>query len=88
VFALYAGLTPDRPASAQDVKFYAQRVGITDFPVLADSMGAFAGSTPMTQRRHPELCALTPDMRILSCAVGHGAYRRLLDDIRRHSAQN
>ena len=72
----------------EEVKRYAKRVGITDFPVLADANGAYASVTPMTQRRHPELCAIAPDMRIISCTAGHKSYERLMEDIRRHIAQN
>ena len=80
-------MTPRQPASKEDVKFYAKRLKITDFPVLADGVRAYAKVTPMTQRRHPELCAVAPDMRIISCGVGHRAYKRLMKDIRTHIAK-
>ena len=70
------------------MKRYAKRVGITEFPVLADANGAYASVTPMTQRRHPELCAIAPDMRIISCAAGHKSYKKLMADIRGHIAEN
>ena len=69
------------------MKRYAKRAGITEFPVLRDGVGAYKRVTPMTQRRHPELCAIGPDMRIISCSAGHKSYKRLLDDIRAHIAK-
>jgi len=80
-------MTPKKAASLEEVKRYAKRAGITDFPVLIDGIGAYASVTPMTQRRHPELCAIAPDMRIISCGAGHKSYKRLMDDIRGHIAQ-
>ena len=41
----------------------------------------------MTQRRHPELCAVGPDMRIISCSAGHTSYKRLMGDIKDHIAK-
>ena len=81
MFALY-GMTPKKPATLDEVKRYVKRAGITDFPVLTDAVGAYASVTPMTQRRHPELCAIGPDMRIISCGAGHKSYKRLMKDIR------
>jgi hypothetical protein len=66
----------------EEVKRYAKRVGITEFPVLADGGGKYASVTPMTQKRHPELCAVGPDMRIISCTAGHKSYKKLMEDIR------
>jgi hypothetical protein len=69
-----------------EVKRYAKRAGITDFPVFIDGIGAYKSVTPMTQRTHLELCAIGPDMRILNCASGHKSYERLMGDIRTHIA--
>ncbi len=80
-------MRPNKPATLQEVKRYVKRAGITDFPVLTDAGGAYARVTPMTQRRHPELCAIGPDMRIISCGAGHNSYKRLLSDIRAHIAK-
>ena len=61
-------------------------LGITDFPVLADGSETFKALTPMTQEVHPEMCALTPDMKILSCYSGHGSgVEAALQDIRDHA---
>ena len=87
MFALYGGMTPKKPATLPEIQRYAERAGITDFPVLIDGNGAYASVTPMTQRRHPEMCAIGPDMRIISCGAGHKSYKKLMDDIRGHIAQ-
>jgi len=60
-------------------------LGITEFPVLADAQTLFASVTPMTQQVHPEMCALAPDMTIISCYSGHGGYEGALNDIRAHA---
>ena len=60
-------------------------LGITEFPVLADAQSTFASLTPMTQQVHPEMCALTPDLKIISCYSGHGGYEGALQDIRNHA---
>ena len=52
---------------------------------MADSDFGMAGHTPMTQMVHPEICALAPDMTILSCHSGHGGYLDALDTIRDHA---
>ena len=80
-------MSPGKSASVEEVKRYAKRAGITDFPVLIDAVRAYASVTPMTQKRHPELCAIGPDMRIISCGSGHKAYKRLMGDIRTHIAK-
>lgn len=86
VFALYQGGNK-QPATQQDVKIYAQQLGITQFPVLADGVGAFAGTTPMTQLAHPEMCAVAPDMTLISCGSGHKGYLQRLQDIKAHAAK-
>ena len=87
MFALYEGGSK-QPATSEDVAIYAQQLGITQFPVLADGVGAFKSVTPMTQLKHPEMCAITPDMRIISCASGHTSHFQLMNDIRAHIAGN
>lgn len=69
---------------------YANQVGITSFPVLADNANNFANATPMTQLRHPEMCAVSPELRIISCHSGHshndhGGYLDAMDAIRSHA---
>jgi hypothetical protein len=39
----------------------------------------------MTQEVHPEMCALSPDLEIISCYYGHGGYEDALQDIRDHA---
>ena len=39
----------------------------------------------MTQEVHPEMCAVSPEMRIISCYSGHGGYVNALNDIRAHA---
>ena len=91
VFALYAGTNGD-PAQASDSEIYANHLltkGWTknsELPVLADGTRSLVGVTPMTQNVHPELCALTPDMSIISCYFGHGKIDLALEDIRAHAA--
>ncbi len=84
LFALYEG-GAGGPATADDCAAYAEDMGSPDFPVFADGDKQIAEHTPMTQERHPEMCALTPDMSIISCHVGHGAYVDALDAIRDHA---
>ena len=40
----------------------------------------------MTQNAHPELCAFTPDLEIISCYAGHGKIELAMQDIRDHAA--
>ncbi len=84
VFALYENGS-HKPPTQQDVQIYAQQVGITEFPVLADSAGAFANATPMTQNAHPEVCAIAPDMTIISCGAGHKSFTSRLNDIKAYA---
>ena len=84
LFALYEGGSGN-PATAEDVEAYARQVGITTFPVFADGGSNYANATPMTQLRHPEMCAVSPEMRIISCYHGHGGYEAALNDIRVHA---
>ena len=39
----------------------------------------------MDQKSHPQMCAFTPEMEILSCYGGHGGYEEALDAIRDHA---
>ena len=84
LFALYEGMTGNA-ATAEDAEAYALQVGITTFPVFADGAGNYANATPMTQMRRPEMCAVSPEMRIISCYHGHGGYQSALSDIRAHA---
>jgi len=84
VFALYENGS-HKPPTKEDVQIYAQQVGITQFPVLADAAGAFAAATPMTQQSHPEVCAIGPDMRIISCGSGHNSFQSRLNDIKAYA---
>ena len=84
VFALYENGS-HQPPTPLDAQIYAQQVGITQFPVLADAFGAFAGATPMTQQTHPEVCAVGPDMRIISCGSGHSSFQARLNDIKAYA---
>ncbi|MAA80306.1 MAG: hypothetical protein CL916_13715 [Deltaproteobacteria bacterium] len=84
MFALYEG-SGGNPAVAEDVIAYHERIGEPTFPVLADGSGLLAGSTPMTQEHHPEMCALTPEFEIISCYKGHGGYEQALADIKAHA---
>jgi len=81
MFALYEGGSGN-PATANDCAGYADTIGNPSFPVFADGSFQIVGTTPMTQLSHPELCALSPEMEILSCHVGHNSYMDALDTIR------
>ena len=84
IFAIYEG-TGGNPANSADSQAFAADLGITEFPVMADGRFGLANVTPMTQQTHPEMCALAPDLTILSCYSGHGGYENALDDIRAHA---
>lgn len=86
MFALNAGSTGG-PATSAECADYAETIGAVDFPVMADNDRLIAGATPLNQQTHPEMCALGPDMTILSCYTGHGSYLTALDDIREHAAR-
>ncbi len=64
---------------------YASEVGAQNFPVFADPGRAYANATPMTQAKHPEMCALAPDMTIIQCFDGHGAHFNALAAIKQHA---
>ena len=91
IFALYAG-TSGAPATTVDCTAYANQlltkgwVTTSDLPILADGTHTLATITPMTQATHPELCALTPELSIISCYAGHGKIDYALEDIRAHAA--
>lgn len=53
--------------------------------MFADGEQSMVDATPMTQATHPEMCALAPDMTIISCDDGHNGYKNMLDDIREHA---
>lgn len=86
MFAIYEGTTGAK-ATAADAVAYARYLGITDFPVMADGDLNFVAVTPMTQESHPEVCAIAPDLRVISCYSGHGSYETALDDIRRRAGK-
>lgn len=69
----------------EDAISYHERIGAPSFPIFADGTGKLAGATPMTQQVHPEMCALTPELEIISCYNGHGGYEQALDDITVHA---
>ena len=52
---------------------------------MADEFEATAAVSPIELDHHPEMCAIAPDMTILGCYTGHGAYEYGLDDIRNHA---
>ena len=65
---------------------YSQEVGIgQSFPVLADNNYAFGTNTPMTNNVHPEMCAVSPQMRIIGCYSGHGSHFDAMDAVRTHA---
>ena len=39
----------------------------------------------MTQEYHPEMCALAPELEVISCYRGHGGYEQALEDIKSHA---
>ena len=84
LFAIYEGGGGD-PATASDCEAYAETIGSPSFPVFADGTFQIAGVTPMTQNTHPEMCALSPDLEVISCYSGHGGYFNALDDIKSHA---
>ena len=84
LFALYEGGSGN-PAVFEDCESYSETIGSPNFPVFADGTGKIKGATPMTQNTHPEMCALTPEMEIISCYSGHGGYQGALDDIKAHA---
>ena len=86
IFALYEGAS-GYPATEDDCDSYADIIGNPDFPVMADGDKLLAAHTPMTQDRHPEMCALAPDMTIISCYAGHGGYDQALDAIMAHAGR-
>jgi hypothetical protein len=81
---LYEG-NSGNPAVKEDCEAYAETIGSPSFPVFADGSYAITAATPMTNITHPEMCALTPEMEIISCYSGHGSYENALDDIRAHA---
>ena len=91
IFSLYEA-TSGAPPTAVDSAAYANQllahgwVETNDLPVLADGTYTLATLTPMTQNAHPELCAVTPELMIISCYTGHGTIHTALEDIRAHAA--
>ena len=83
LFALFEGGSGN-PATADDCAAYAETINNPSFPVFADSNYLVKNATPM-RNGHPEMCALTPDMEIISCYAGHNAYENCLDDIKEHA---
>lgn len=84
LFAIYEGGSGN-PATPNDCALYAQAIGAQSFPVFADGSRTIANNTPMTQNTHPEMCALAPDMTIISCYSGHGAHNQAFAAIRTHA---
>jgi len=84
LFALYEG-GAGGPATTEDCAAYAENIGDPDFPVFADGDKQISEHTPMTQERHPEMCALAPDMTIITCFAGHESYGDALQAIRDHA---
>jgi hypothetical protein len=90
MFALYEG-TSGNPAQAVDCTAYSNQLlskgwtNTTELPIFADGTRTLANITPMTQNAHPELCALTPELAIISCYAGHGKIENALQDIRVHA---
>ena len=52
---------------------------------MADEFQNAVAATPMSLETFPEMCALGPDMDIISCYAGHGHQDEALNDIRRHA---
>ena len=73
------------PATGDDCESYAEEIGSPSFPVFADGTRQIANATPLTQNTHPEVCALTPDLEIISCYSGHNKYQVALNDIKVHA---
>lgn len=84
IFTLYEG-TSGGPANYNDIVTYHEVIGAPDFPILADGEDLLPDRTPMNGRTHPEMCALAPDMTIISCYSGHGGYESAMDDIKAHA---
>ena len=84
IFTLYEG-TSGGPANYNDIVSYHQTIGEPDFPILADGEGLLPDRTPMSGRVHPEICAIAPDMSIISCDSGHGGFQVAMDDIEDHA---
>ena len=84
LFALYAGSSGDT-ATANDCASYANTIGAEDFPVFADDARRIAQNTPMDQKSHPQICAISDEMVILECFSGHNTYEATLDKIREHA---
>ena len=42
------------------------------------------GATPM-ELGHPQVCALSDELEIISCYDGHGSYELALEDIKLHA---
>jgi len=84
LFAIYEGGSGS-PATAADCEAYAEYIDSPSFPVFADGEESIANATPLAAQAHPAVCALAPDMTIMSCYTGHGAYADAFDDIKAHA---
>ena len=84
LFALYEGGSGG-PATEDDCSAYAEYIDSPDFPVFADGDESIASATPISPQSHPQVCAIAPDMTIISCYAGHGEYVEALDDIEQHA---
>ena len=68
--------------SAQDAMDYAANLGNPSFPVLADPSLQVLEHTEYDGTVIPGQCALSPEMEILKCTLGHGhdaLYDAILD---------
>ncbi|MEC7986613.1 MAG: hypothetical protein VX278_15710 [Myxococcota bacterium] len=83
LFSLFEGRSGN-PAVAEDCASYYETIGQPTFPVFADGNGLIAGATPLIQQ-NPEVCALSPEMEIISCYQGHNVYRQAMEDIKTHA---
>ena len=84
IYALYEGGS-GMPATVNDCASWADAIGDPNFPILADNTEKIAGATPLTQMTHPEMCALSPELEIISCYSGHGSHQNCFNDIRAHA---
>ena len=76
-------------ADAEDCAEYASEIGDPSFPVFADGNISFTdtqiyNATP-AENAYPVLCALAPDMKIITCTKGHNVIDNLFDDIKTHA---
>lgn len=68
LFADTLGYVPD----GEDALIYWEEIGDPRIPVLADFDQRVIPATPYDGSALPGKCALTPEMEILTCWMGHG----------------